>query len=508
METCCIIAVIVIVILVVYSWKDTTETQKKKQKQEEDAEKARKEGAIYHAESIFDSQKKCFDESLSNFMDREFGTYESIYPSLERYVIGMKEANEELKGLSPSADKSAVITKYSNLVKGFKAFGWGVNRLPNTFMMDAARYGEIRSSYWSSVRSMSKTTVDAIVASCDRSLSSKNYSKIFSINLDELLRCIWFYATEKPYSAQSFNQAESVFHRLVESEHIDVVIARLYAMKQMGGENVLRDYVHNLLKQNYSAEDLTLVASALKWMNAYQTENTVLQHMLSTGKQMSPKMQERLHSLANGGGKAPDGFNVTSSGTAMYFDVSALAWKDDEYIGLFENLAFREKTLTYSLAVRDENKELFLTGGISVPGTPAILNKLNAVFAEEYGNVVTATGKKCIALSGSGEERVEGILVQSGECKQLGILVHVARIGKKLNIKFYTLFMPTGARLADQKQQALSLYKKLSPSVAMWESSLKDTALMAIQQLLNTEPQTTFDGGSVSEDRDSDGPIF
>ena len=68
----------------------------------------------------------------------------------------------------------------------------------------------------------------------------------------------------------------------------------------------------------------------------------------------------------------------------------------------------------------------------------------------------------------------------------MGILVHIAQIGKKLNIKFYTLFMPDGNQLMEQKQQALSLYKKLSPSISMWESSLKDTTLMVVQQLLNT----------------------
>ena len=40
----------------------------------------------------------------------------------------------------------------------------------------------------------------------------------------------------------------------------------------------------------------------------------------------------------------------------------------------------------------------------------------------------------------------------------------------------------------------------------MWESSMKDTVLMAIQQLLNAEPQTTFNGGNTAGN--SDGPIF
>lgn len=173
-------------------------------------------------------------------------------------------------------------------------------------------------------------------------------------------------------------------------------------------------------------------------------------------------------------------------------DLDALAWKDDEYNGLFENLAFQEKALSYSLAVRDEDKDLLITNRISMPGTDKIFAKLSSVFAEEYGAVVTAKLKKCVVLSGSGEENMEGILVESNECKHMGILVYVEQIGKKLNIKFYILFMPRGTRLADQKQQVLSLYKKLSPSVAMWESSMKDTVLMAIQQLLNEEPTRLF----------------
>ena len=86
----------------------------------------------------------------------------------------------------------------------------------------------------------------------------------------------------------------------------------------------------------------------------------------------------------------------------------------------------------------------------------------------------------------------------------MGILVHIAKIGKKLNIKFYTLFMPDVNQLMEQKQQALSLYKKLSPSISMWESSLKDTILMVVQQLLNT----TDSQKDINSLKDIDSPIF
>ena len=156
------------------------------------------------------------------------------------------------------------------------------------------------------------------------------------------------------------------------------------------------------------------------WMNAYRAEIMILQHMLSTGMQMTAKTQERLHSLTNGGGKAPNGFNVSSNESSIYFDVSALSWGDDEYVGLFENLAFQEKNLSYSLAVRDEDKELFVTQGIKIPTLSMILTKLDEVFSEEYGSDATASIKKCIALSGSGEETITGILAISEKCKQMG----------------------------------------------------------------------------------------
>ena len=454
----------------------------------------------------FNGQKNTFDRTLAYFFNCTHSSYQNTYSSLKNLVSDMAATNRKLKNLSPNDDYSGTISSCLKLADEFSIFSQRVNRLPYTCMMDSTNYGRIQKDYLDAVRSMNKIMADTIIANCERNMSSHNYPQIFAIDIEEILRCVWFYATDKPYSAESFKKAVNVFDRLAEEPHVDVTIAELYAMKQMGGEDVLRDRIRNMLKSTHIAEELTLIASALMWINAYQAENMILQHMLTAGMQMSTKTQERLHSLTNGGGKAPSGFNVASNNSEMYFDVSALAWKDDEYTGLFENLAFQEKTLSYSLAVRDEDKDLFITNSISVPGTAEILTNLSSAFVEEFGPTVTAELKKCIALSGSGEENIEGILVESNECKQMGILVHVARIGKKLNIKFYTLFMPSGTSLADQKQQVLSLYKKLSPSVAMWESSMKDTVLMAIQQLLNAEPQTIFNGGNATDN--SDGPIF
>lgn len=240
--------------------------------------------------------------------------------------------------------------------------------------------------------------------------------------------------------------------------------------------------------QNTSSKLLTTIASGLMWIGAYDCEKQILEYMLSKQLPLSQKQQERLHSLNNGGGNAPKGFKVSSSQDMLYFDISSISWHDEEYKGFFENLAFEEKILSYSVAVRDEDKELMISRRVKLPALEIVLEKIKKIFTEEYGDTVGISICSCCALSGNTEEKLMGILVQSSECPHLGVLVHMACIGKKFTIKFFTLFMPESQKIEEQRQQLISLHKKMSPSVTMWENSLKDTILIAFQQLLNELP--------------------
>ncbi len=499
MDTCCGIIVIGIVVFVIFQILNAKAEADQKRNQEIEDRRRR-----------LDNTKDSFDNAIYDFyttsykkgiyMYTEKRSYSEVYSYLSNNIWKMKK-------LSENDEYSAVIKRCARLAEEFKEYGEKVNALPFTRMMDTSRYGEIQKEYWNSVRTLSKEKVNAIVKGNEQSISGKVCSRIFEIDIETALRCVWFYATEKPYSAENFKKAVDVFEGLTEKPHVDIAIAELYAMKQLGGEESIREKVRAILKDDNNTEkELTLIASALMWINAYQSENMVLHHMLDKGMQMSTKLQERLHSLTNGRGKAPGVFDVSSEKNELYFDVSTLAWKDAEYSGFFENLAFTEKTLAYSLAIRDENKDLMITQGINVPEIGDILGKLITVFLSEYGNSVVVNMKNCIAVSGGGEEKMQGILIESKECEQLGILVHVARIGRRFNIKFYTLFMPNGDTIAQQKQQALSMYNKLSPSVTLWESSIKDTTLMAIQQLLNITPQNPVEKGSSTVNNEN--PIF
>lgn len=470
--------------------------------------------------------KRCFDTYHMNL------SYASVNEILEGRIElvrklekEMQERNKELNENGYLDEKNRITSEASNDVSIlrrkidlFKQFQKKVYSLPYSSMMDESIYGKINKDYWDSIMEMNRDEVIEYIYDCEKWLGDDKkgngiFEKIITIDPEKVLKCIWYLATEKTYSASDFRRAKNVFIRINRKNHIDVAIAELYAKKKIGGEDVLREELKEMFEDKfenkYNSIPLNLIASGFMWMNAYQSENEVLQYMLASGYTMTEKMQERLHALANGGGKSPTGFEVDSSEEALYFDVSALAWNDDEFAGFFENLAFQDKTLSYSLALRDENKDLFIAQGIKTPAMDDVLNKLKNVFEEEYGSDVKAKIVDGIALSGSGEEKIQGILVSTEECKQLGIMIHIAKIGKKLIIKFYTLFMPVNEDVTSQKQQAVSLHKKLSPSAVMWEGSLKDTMLMAVEQLLNSGEMVKNDtNGTLENGKTSDEPIF
>ena len=68
--------------------------------------------------------------------------------------------------------------------------------------------------------------------------------------------------------------------------------------------------------------------------------------------------------------------------------------------------------------------------------------------------------------------------------------------------------MPVGATANDQKQLAISLFKKLSPTASNWESSMKDSVLLIIQQILNSSTQTKTQTHTTNNNNNNGGDIY
>lgn len=418
-------------------------------------------------------------KSIQKFLKWEQNYYETGRTESYNYVVPSIEILE--------GEEKA---KAQNIINEFENLGKRQTALSDNIMMNSGKYGEANKVYLVSIEKlMQRDEVEQMVREYREIIDNMDYNNFKKINMNELLKAVWFLALESRFSTE-FDDAKKLFRRISKKRNFDIIVADLYVKNKMGDEDALRDTIQKILKFEQKGELknklLTIVASSLMWMKAYKSENTVLQYMLTNEMKMTPKMKQRLHDFSKSA-KSPEQYEKTSSNGEIYFDASALTWNEEDYIGLFDAFAFQEKALTYSLAVRDENKELFVAKEISVPSLQQIEEKLRQVFEHEYGDIVQSKIVNGEVLAGSGEEKIRGILISPEECKQLSIFIHFVKIGKKFNIKFYTLFMPKEHQLDKQRQQVLSLYKKLSPSVSMWESSLKDMILLAIQQLLNGE---------------------
>lgn len=377
--------------------------------------------------------------------------------------------------------------------------------LDSSKMMESSRYGKHDQAYWHRVCNQSREKIVGFITEYKENCKARRYEEIAAIDLEKALVCIWFFAIETPFSVSDYQNAKQTFLALFPQSYIDIILADLYSKQKLGGEDAIREDVKQLIEKNAKNGNLlTSIASGLMWMKAYESEQRVLQHMLSSGLEMSMPLQQRLHALANGGGKSDNVIEISSEDD-FCFDVSPLAWKDNDYSGLFDNLAFRGKTLTYSLAIRDEDTELIIPSGIAVPKAEDVQHKLTSVLTDEYDDSVASKVVDSVAISGGGKEKLTGVLVTPEDCKQMGILIHVAKIGRKLTIKLYTLFLPANTDVSTQKQQALSLYNKLSPSAVRWESSLKEMILVAVQQLLNERQQS---GNSNNNTAGENGPVF
>lgn len=434
---------------------------------------------------------------IDYFIEHDNHIFERVYQELRKKLAQVQELNRSPIQAGFADEEIKVL---ENKILQFKHFRDKIeNEIIKSKLFVSNAYGKVNSNYLNYVCGLDKNKVDSIVLNIEKNLMRRDYDKLFNDTTTyAIIDYLWFYAMHKPYSVSDFDKIKNILERICKRTNIEVYIAEIYAMKQMGGKDVLRnkldtDFRNNGLSIFYMDSRreyvLTILASSLMWMKAHEEEYMVLKYMLKEKIPMSAKLQERLHSLSNGGGNAPVEYEVKSDNRQIYMDISSLVWGDKDYISFFENMIFQEKGLTYSLAIRCEDKEVFCTKSINWAKKEKIISKVLIVLEEEYGKGVLAEDIKCVALSGNGKENIDGFLIRTTECEQLGIFVHIGCIGKKLMIKFYTLYIPKETNIEKQKQQVISMYKKLSPTVTMWESSLKDTILVAIEQLVNTSIQ-------------------
>lgn len=488
-----------------------------------------------------------FDKNIiiKNEVIKTFYGYRETESLLQKNMKYLEEAfNLELK--KNDEDRLTSVYMHTDFIRNFlNERNSSLAKMNRSYMMEKDSYGVCRKDFETRIKQLSENVVYDTLGFYDKAFMNKDVDEIKNANTDLIASCVWFFAMEKPFRVEEFNWATRIYQK-IHREYIvlEPFIAEMYATCQMGSMDLVKNKVVKYIKDckiggyvkneipKYSCKacgalyegkylpeicpvchvqatgnfvlqnnddvnmdsnsacveaDLQVLSSALMWMGAYEAEEIVLKFMFEKHIQMSSKMQERLHSLSNRKGDAPVDVELTEKEAEKTFDISALSWRDEDYIGFFDNLSFKDKILKYALAVREDDKAITLDHGYKFQ-LDAIDNFIKTELEEEYSSSVKSKKIDYTAISGTDEQKqmMKGILVEPIDYEYMAIFMYLIPIGKKLNIKFYTLFMPVVDNLEKQQQQVHSLIKKLNPNVTMWEDSLKETILLAIQKMLNT----------------------
>ena len=336
--------------------------------------------------------------------------------------------------------------------------------------------------------------IEALLSVRDESELIDRLDNVLSVDPYNLLMCIWSCAISKTYSPQLFARAQAIYRQLFhecEWDNPDIATACLYVQKRHAGESAVLEKTQELLSQGaWGAAGLRILASAANWLECYEAERFILLQKLNRNLEMLPIELERLSEHTQTCNNAPPLRNVQQG--KFTIDVTPLSWDNDAWRGFFEKLHQRRSSLTYALAVSAQENTLRIPKEIAVPNTSNLLHVMKAVFEDEYDGDAWITFTTCTTISDSGEEEHTAYVAQSTECSCMAVLMRLVKIGKNLNIKCYTLYMPQNIPPLQEYKNAIALKDKGSLVVSSWENSLIDTMLSALQKMLNALPMTNL----------------
>ncbi len=344
------------------------------------------------------------------------------------------------------------------------------------------------------------------------------------LNFDYVFEAMWKFAFTKPCDLDRFGQTVNILNEYLYTlpedeksekgfiECLDVVLAELYVAKEFG-EKVLNEkrkimdkwvdyyislftHIGKTLKSTgyYGAGPCVELASGLKWMGLYNLEADVLRKIVTAGLSLSDELQERLRFIENIGNDLKKVYEVNKNADYLALDYATLNWREEDFSKLFQTLVFENKTLGYSLTIREWSKNIIMENRQTLDINEAFAIVQN-VIVDEYLSSVKCRKTEIQLLSEDGtESRKTGLLIVPDKSQvgfdYIGLLLNVIGFGRNINLRIYTILMPVGSSLEIQKQQALTLKKNTNPDIVAFENGLQTSILKGMETYMNSDSVT------------------
>lgn len=374
------------------------------------------------------------------------------------------------------------------------------------------------------------STIQEVSVSRAKNDQTMNEGSGLAFDWSAIVFRLWKHAIHRPHDAEKFKEACQIYDSVVEQVYVDNnrrykkitgldgLLSELYVAKEMGSgvleqkrkkaEEWLQYYIDRYHQAAPASEESRShaqacenLASGLMWLKAFEIEMDVLRKMAVSGVAMKEELQERLRFLESGKGKSYSMYEVTESADYNALDYASIHWSSEDYADFFKVLKYENKKLGYALTIREWTKTLSFTHGGPAWKTDELNESIEKMIREEYGSGVESRQQTFHILDNDTSAEVEGILLKPSRSEMgfdhIAVLLNLFRVGKNLNIRLYTLFMPTAEDTNLQEKQARSLKQNTSPNIAAIEEGLRESVLRKLEELINTSPKVTAKDGEV-----------
>jgi len=418
---------------------------------------------------------------------------------MERCLYNTELANRNIVRVSPTHSKAQEIAENKEKIAKIIPFMSKNTTKQTSLLFASENYGNINMNIIHKVYMYTKDSVDYIIHRALKGIQERDFFVFYDevqpsllyegeTMQESYLHLLWYYAIREPENTQKFEECIRIYKVINKIYCIDFLLGELYVLGHLQKKNDIATKVKLYLEYIHvskSPKDLTSLASLLNYLKMPDSEYEVLCFMKKNNLQLTEQVQKRFFELENMDKSAPTKQEVSNTINHFYMDTSSINWHEKDYEGFFNNLNIQKDILNYHLVIRDDHQHITLNKIITLPENEVICGSLNKTFDEEYGDIVKAKMIKGEIITNGIHTPIEGHLVLIDEYPQLGIFLHMIKLGKKINITFYTLYISNQSSPLDQKKSALSIFMQSTPTITAWEESLKDSILLTLQNLLN-----------------------
>lgn len=296
-----------------------------------------------------------------------------------------------------------------------------------------------------------------------------------------------------PYVISQYEKAYSGSqngHNFCQIEHVEQLLALIYAKNLIGGQNTVNQERKKILKWVDAAiafgmtNQCYMLPSALAWMGLYELERDVLQHLVEVKVNLPEEWQDRLGFLESGGTSNIKIYDASPDSGFLY-DSSSLEWNTDAFDLFFRKLEMTHRPMRYSLAVSKWTKTLPLARGQKVT-----LEQIEDSFkqlVEDFDGEVIMRKETAQALNLSNVEYENSFIFRfrterNKRNKCVSVLFSSEKYGRNLNLTIIVLFTPEdGLSSEELRKYALAIKDNV------YMESFRESILQAVDEVIRPE---------------------